>query len=496
MRMDRSTLASILAFLAAVSMLSTFNPTIAAVEPQWTYDVYGTLWEVGVSGDGNYVVAGDTWYYVYGFDGNGNLMWEYETDGTIYGVAITEDGRYSVAASDDGKVYFFDQRTGDVLWTHDFLSPVLDAYISLNGRYVVAGLSNGDVYLLDSNGNVLWSYSTGDGVMSVALSRDGYYVGVASADGYIYLLNKYGDLLWKESLTGMPESIAISPEGDYIAVGDGYYYVYLFDKDGDLLWKYETGDDIWGISVSSYGKYITAGADKIYVFSKDGSVVWTYDTGDLVRGISVSPNGNYIVAGDDNERVYYFYLPESALTRGTTTILGHQVTIEETVSSTEKSSVTTNETASVEYQASTIIQKITVNINGRQQPGYLIQHNVSILSVRGNPVAFRTIISVDKNLAYSTDDMIIPSNAIILQRDPVIALDIKDPQSGDNAQYDVIVLTQASESEFVQGIQIEHQVIVQQNSPTQDTESDKGSTCGPAGIMFFIIIPAILLRRR
>lgn len=493
--MRRGVISTMVLGLIVVSLVIGAPGAHAAVEPKWTYDTYDSLWEVAVSGDGSRVVAGDMSNYVYMLDGDGNLLWKYETGGTVFGVAISLDGRYSVAGSGDGKLYFFDDASGDVLWYHDFGTEVLDAYISLDGNYVIAGLDNGTVYLFDRTGRKLWSYTTDDAVMSVALSRTGYYIGIASSDGYIYLLTRYGNLIWKKKLLGTPESIAISPGGGYVAAGDGDYYVYLYTRGGDLVWKYETSDDVWGLSVSSDGKFTVAGADQIYVFDKTGSVVWSYNTGELVRGAGVSPNGQYIVAGDDNYKVYYFYLPQSALVRETTRILGHTVTIQGVVSTEENTRAVYNETASVDYTYRTIIQKVSVMVNGVERPGYLINHEVQIQDVTGNVRAFRTVYTISKDVAYSVDDMILPYNAIVIKREPIIALDIKDPQAGDKANQTIIILTDVSESQFTQGVEITHQVIT--SDASSSSPGDSGSkVCGPAAFLPLVVLPLFLRKLR
>jgi len=73
-------------------------------------------------------------------------------------------------------------------------------------------------------------------------------------------------------------------------------------------------------------------------------------------------------------------------------------------------------------------------------------------------------MNISKKVAYSTDEMILPEGTIIIQREPVIALDIKDPKEGEKITQQVIILSDAPESEVIKGIKIEHKVIVKKSS--------------------------------
>ena len=174
-----------------------------------------------------------------------------------------------------------------------------------------------------------------------------------------------------------------------------------------------------------------------------------------------------------------------------TTILNHNVTIIQKVQSNQSTGVVSNKTARVEFQASTEIYRIKVSVNGVQKRGYLVRHIVNVTNVQGNVQALRTIYNISKDVAYSVDDMILPPNAIIIQREPVIALDIKNPKEGERVNQTIIILADVPNSKFTNGIKITHEVITQKKAGGKSK-----STCGPGLILLMAMVPIALIRKQ
>lgn len=170
-------------------------------------------------------------------------------------------------------------------------------------------------------------------------------------------------------------------------------------------------------------------------------------------------------------------------------IYGHDVSIQEKVVENQTKEFVENETVKVTYQATTEIYKVTVKIDAEEKPGYLVRHNVTIINVEGEVEAFRTIFNISKEVAYSVEDMILPPDAIVINPEPVIALDIKDPKEGESVNQTIIILTEVPENEFMQGVKIQHQVITKSNNP-------ENSTCGPGIFLGLAILPLLLRKRK
>ncbi|ASJ03169.1 hypothetical protein A3L09_07835 [Thermococcus profundus] len=117
-------------------------------------------------------------------------------------------------------------------------------------------------------------------------------------------------------------------------------------------------------------------------------------------------------------------------------------------------SVSLNETK-VTFNATTEIYRIEEG----GKPAYYINHRVNVLKVEGDVEALRIIFNVSKEIAHDVSKMRLPPSAIIIQREPVIAFDIKDPKEGKEYSKGFEVLTNATPEEVAKGIIVEHTVI-------------------------------------
>ena len=140
-------------------------------------------------------------------------------------------------------------------------------------------------------------------------------------------------------------------------------------------------------------------------------------------------------------------------------MLGVEVTVLGNVSRTVKTETITNKTMSVKLEAITTIKKIIVYIAEKPKPGYLVNHKVKILESNATGVHLKIVMSISKEIAPSVDYLIMPANVEVIEREPVIALDIGEPTEGKEASLDVIVLTNVTETEFLKGIEIKHVLV-------------------------------------
>ena len=91
---------------------------------------------------------------------NGREIWTFQARNGFWDVSLSRDGAYVVAGSRDGNIYFLD-RSGDLLWTYKTQNWVRDVSLSENGELVVAWSQDSNLYLLDKKGVLLWKYDTG-----------------------------------------------------------------------------------------------------------------------------------------------------------------------------------------------------------------------------------------------------------------------------------------------------------------------------------------------
>jgi len=289
----------------------------------WGVAVYGTVWNLTISADGNYIACStctdsDPWtnnfihtVYLFSKDDNSTPLWEREMEMNyeVRSVAISSDGSYIAVAT-----------------THRYgLSSYLyDSYICLFSR---------------NSNTPIWSYHVDYSyryVQSVSISPDGSYV--FTPDGML-LFSRSDNTPLEIHGPGGPVQLklaAMSADGRYIACGGGnsdYYtgYVGLLSADnGASLWGYNTSTGssssygITSIAISADGNYIAATEEfeqdyltlhGLYLFSSSsGTPIWEYvgslngwnytDPGYLtVAGIS--SDGSYILFASGYEIVLY-----------------------------------------------------------------------------------------------------------------------------------------------------------------------------------------------
>ena len=116
-------------------------------------------------------------------------LWNYTTKGSVNQVAISSDGNYIAAGSNDNKTYLFDKSTSTPIWNYTIGGEVESIALSSDGNYIAAGTGGLDnkVYLFQRSSNIpIWNYSTGGVINSIAISSNGNYIVAASKDLYLF----------------------------------------------------------------------------------------------------------------------------------------------------------------------------------------------------------------------------------------------------------------------------------------------------------------------
>ncbi len=313
-------------------------------QPVWTYYPSINIFQVKISADGNYVVAGDHDGAVYLFSRTDNTpIWSYSTGASITSVAISSDGRYIVAANSAGNVYFFVRASSTPQWTHSVGGDVVYVKISADGTYIAAANQDystqqypyefSKVFLFSKTSSTpVWTYSTwvvdgGNGALaySIAISSDGNYIAAGFHDSKVQFFSRTSSTpIWEYSTSSEFEryisSVVISSNGAYVAAGvsDSTYddtsgKVYLFSNartDNTVGWNYAVSgylNPVKSVSISEDGNYIIAGtlSSGPYLFSRtSGTPSIDYATGQALS-TAISSDGSYI-ATSGSVGIYMF----------------------------------------------------------------------------------------------------------------------------------------------------------------------------------------------
>ncbi len=268
---------------------------------------------LGVSADGNYVVAGasDTG----GYNGSVYLvslqkqsegvLWRYVTNGTTIGsVAVSSNGSYIVAAGEVGNGQAFGSgaggpvngsgelfvlnREGRLLWSFVAAreSYLQNVAISADGSRIAATYGNiygqSGIVCFNNAGDDLWNYTSpiGGSIGHFAMSSDGG--SITYAENGIFYLNSQGRQVWNYTKESNVNFIQISSGGAYVAVGTlpGAYngsVLYFNGKNGALLWDRQVYTEVQPLLMSSDGSHIAIGGNTgVMLLDSSGNLLWNY----------------------------------------------------------------------------------------------------------------------------------------------------------------------------------------------------------------------------
>ncbi|MDD1664329.1 MAG: PQQ-like beta-propeller repeat protein [Methanomicrobiales archaeon] len=167
----------------------------------WNYTAPG-IGEIIVSPENSDIIASSD-YTLLSLHPSGNLLWKYYTGSEILDIGISGDGSTIAAGNQGGQVCLLDAN-GKLIWSYTAGNWIDAVSLSGDGSLIAAGGIDRKIYLFERSGGLLWDYTAGGQVKSVAISSDGSGL-VAGADMVYYFS------LRPSSPTGTPTPQATSP---------------------------------------------------------------------------------------------------------------------------------------------------------------------------------------------------------------------------------------------------------------------------------------------
>ncbi len=328
------------------------TPTIITWEKKYGENYDDAAYSIQQTADGGYIVAGtitaDSNYeiLVIKIDYLGNIVWQYKQQGIANSIINSGDGGFVIAGQTGipvGKIGLIKlNSSGAFQWQNTYgsfgdianeIKPTSD------GGYIIVGESSGDVYVGKTyeNGILEWGKNYGrsdrDIGYSILQTNDGFIIagetilrGEVNPKIWIFKIDSNGNnIIWQqnfgESGYNSAYSIQQSLDGGFIAAGkkssaagDADIWIAKLKSNGDLDWEkiYENSYDqiAYSIQQTSDGGFIVAGETKtsagdidflILKLNNNGDLVWQKTYGglgdDVARSIQQTADGGYIVAG-------------------------------------------------------------------------------------------------------------------------------------------------------------------------------------------------------
>jgi hypothetical protein len=320
------------------------------------YWAYGTSHGVAISGDAQYVVAGDTRGYFRIYNINGVLIRTLDlSNGPCYSVDVSNPLRnenneaYAVACSGDW-FYVYNASSGDLLWSQELIvaGSVINVGISENGHWIAVSSNNHGIEFHNntdpSQHQMVWCYNTTDPVVNIAIGRNGTIVVAGEDDpsnggtSNVYEFDVGNDGVWDVG-DGVPRWSRAEPRDIYaVAVSDTEWCITPIDfsvisgntwndneseesyyYSSDKIRNWSTGV-VWSAAAtydnqSAYNFRLFGSFDhNVYLVSQaSDDIVDTYTTGGTVNAVGISfayhqscYYYDYFVAGSADGYVYFF----------------------------------------------------------------------------------------------------------------------------------------------------------------------------------------------
>jgi WD40 repeat protein len=237
---------------------------------RWQKDLQASSWGFSLSGDGNTISVGTSEKQFLLFDGEGNQLWEEKVPGTgwyawVWETAVSHDGQLAASGAADKRARILD-RGGNIVATYKAKGEIFAATVSASGSASAFGDREGNVYFFDGQGQLLWEEQQADGIWQVKLTADGQrlLVGADPKDGHIRAYHRDGRLLWRRHVGGSVTCMAISHSSQHIAVGTGDGHIFIFNSNGEPIHQAQAQKNIRDIAISARGEVVTAvSMDKI-----------------------------------------------------------------------------------------------------------------------------------------------------------------------------------------------------------------------------------------
>lgn len=237
---------------------------------RWQKDLQASSWGFSLSGDGNTIAVGTSEKQVLLFDGEGNQLWQEKVPGVgwyawVWDTAVSHDGQLAASGAADKRARILD-RAGNVLATYRARGEIFAATVSASGSATAFGDRQGYVYFFDGQGQLLWEDRLADGIWQVKLTADGQrlIVGADPKEGHLRVYHRNGRLLWRRHVGGSVTCLAVSYSSQHIAVGTNDGRIFIFNREGEPIHQAQAQKSIRDIAVSARGEVVTAvSMDKI-----------------------------------------------------------------------------------------------------------------------------------------------------------------------------------------------------------------------------------------
>lgn len=238
-------------------------------------------------------------------------VWTYSPDSMIYNVDISGNGQYIVTVG--SKVTLLKKNSNKPVWAADVGSNVFHSVaLTSNASSIAAGDNSSTVRLfLNAKSPVVkkWSLGSEDGVASLGISSNGKKILAGTHKTVNFIDVNKTRVVWKYATKKHPEQVRLSADGKYAVASDRDTIYFFNTSKGTPVWT-KSFKDMYApnIQIADNGSVVLASTTKVAsAFNAAGKQLWSYDLPSGLKGeLALSGNGKYAAVSQGSSYVYIF----------------------------------------------------------------------------------------------------------------------------------------------------------------------------------------------
>ncbi|MEM4311813.1 MAG: WD40 repeat domain-containing protein [Nitrososphaerales archaeon] len=277
--------------------------------PLWSYTANNDVLALGISSNGNEVVAGTKfsgnmggqimfWKDAKGLTGTPSPTWAVNTGDSVNDVDIDAYGGRIAAVSSNNKVFFYN-KDGTQVWSpYTGTKPFIKVDLSENGKYLIAANDDKQVFFFgDSSNTPLWTKTLDKRISSLSISFLGDFVFIGAEDKLLFV-KASGDTLWEARIDGNVVDSKLNHDGSFAVVGTSSEVLFFNTDRKSPQWTFHgRGDDVIGdlksVDISADGNIVAIGYKKNVALWTSATELFHGDNGpspDWTQDLSANVN--------------------------------------------------------------------------------------------------------------------------------------------------------------------------------------------------------------
>lgn len=275
-------------------------------KPTWVYSPTSKVFDVGISGNGQYVAAVGSKATLFKRQSKKPIWSTYITGSVFNTVVLTTTGNQIVAGDRQGRVQLFSSAAPTVIksWTLSRQEDWVDnVSVSGDGKKILAATHLAAYFIRADQTRPAWRYATKKHIERARLSADGKSAVVTDRENVYFFRTSQSKPAWSKTYKSFYAPTAeIADNGSVVIVGTTTT-TYAYNARGEELWHYDLPSGLKGeVALSGNGRYVAAsqGSSYVYLFDNNfgaGNRPFRFYTANRPQYAALDKSGNLVTYG-------------------------------------------------------------------------------------------------------------------------------------------------------------------------------------------------------